>query len=118
MAGVRFLAWIFLCLGWLTLALSALTGVGSLSEASQVLERGDTLLAVGSAIILPIAGVLVSLAGFFCWAVLTALSEIHDRIAASNRRVTRRPTVSHEPARPSYWEDRARRLRQLRGPLL
>ena len=118
MTGVRFLAWIFLCLGWLTLALSALAGLALLSEASQVLERGDPLLAVGSAMVLPIAGVLVSLAAFLGWAVLTALGEIHDRIAASNRRITRRPVVSHEPARPSYWEDRARRLRQLRGPLL
>ena len=118
MAGVRFLAWIFLGLGWLTLTLSALAGLPLLSEASQVLERGETLLAVGSAVLLPVAGVLVSLAGFFCWAVLTALSEIHDRVAASNRRATRRPAVSHEPARPSYWEDRARRFRQLRGPLL
>ncbi len=118
MAGVRFLARVFLWLGWLTLTLSALAGLASWSEASQVLERGGTLVAVGSAIILPIAGVLVSLAGFFGWAVLTALSEIHDRVDASNRRVTRRPAVSHEPARPSYWEDRARRFRQLRGPLL
>ncbi len=118
MVGVRFLAWIFLCLGWLALALSALAGLAWLSDASQVPERGETLLAVGSAVLLPVAGVLVSLAGFFCWGVLTVLSEIHDRVAASNRRVTRRPAVSHEPARPSYWEDRARRFRQLRGPLL
>ena len=40
MAGVRFLAWIFLGLGWLTLALSALAGLPLLSESSQVLERG------------------------------------------------------------------------------
>lgn len=118
MDGVRFLAGIFLWIGWATLVIGALSGFSTLSQVGQSFRRDDGLVNLGVAITPLVTTALLSLAPFFCWAVLKSLCEIYDRIAAQDRQTAPRTGTTPPADHLSYWEDRARKLQKLEGPLL